>query len=308
MKTVSVIIPVYFEEGSIHKLFAALRKSEADLLTIDVALELIFVDDGSKDNTLNALIEFKKERPLTKIVKLTRNFGAINASKTGLKFVTGDCFTIIAADLQDPPELIKTMVEAWLQGAKYVVALRNKKRADPMLTRFYAALYYRLIKAFVVKDFPKGGFDIALWDKDLLQYIRDCSKNINRSLYAHWLGYTPVVLRYDRPQRAHGKSKWTFAKKFNLFMDSFLGFSILPIRLISAIGMCVSFLSFIYGIIIIIGAISGTLAVQGFATIVALVSFLLGLVIIMLGVIGEYIWRIFDEVNQRPEAVIESVY
>lgn len=308
MKTVSVVIPVYYEEASIHHLFAALRTTEADLLTIDMALELIFVDDGSKDNTLAALLAFKKERPQTKIVKLTRNFGATNASKTGLKFVTGDCFTIFAADLQDPPELIKTMVMQWQQGAKYVVALRNKKRADPFFTRMYAATYYRLIKAFVVKDFPKEGFDIALWDKDMLQYIRDCSKNINRSLYAHWLGYTPVVLRYNRPSRAHGKSKWTFSKKFNLFMDSFLGFSILPIRLISAIGICVSFLSFLYGIIIIIGAISGTFAVQGFATIVALISFLLGLVIIMLGVIGEYVWRIFDEVNHRPEAVIETVY
>ncbi len=308
MKKVSVVIPVYFEEKSIHTLFEELRKMESGLTNLGLELELIFVDDGSQDNTVKMLLDLKKDRPETRIIKLTRNFGAINASKTGLKFVTGDCFTIIAADLQDPPHLIVEMAEKWLNGSKYIICTRNKKRADPLMTRIFASLYYRLIRLFVVKDFPKGGFDMAMWDKEMLPYIRDCSKNINRSLYAHWLGYKAEIINYNRPVRKNGKSKWTLGKKFNLFLDSFLGFSILPIRLISAIGICVSFLSFIYGIIIIIGAISGTLAVQGFATIVTLISFLLGLVIIMLGVIGEYIWRIFDEVNQRPEAIIDEVY
>ena len=152
------------------------------------------------------------------------------------------------------------------------------------------------------------GYDLALMDRVFLPHLRNSAKNINPYLFAYWLGFKPEVIHYQRKERSHGTSRWTFSKKVKLFLDSLLGFSIVPIRAISGIGILVSMISFSYGLFIVINALLGRTDVAGFATIVALISFLLGLMIVMLGVIGEYIWRIFDEINQRPESVIEEIY
>lgn len=181
-------------------------------------------------------------------------------------------------------------------------------RHDPATTKLYASIYYWLVRLFVIKDYPRGGFDIILLDKALVPYIRDSSKNINTSLLSYWLGFKPLVLEYERPERVHGKSRWTFAKKLTYFIDSILGFSVVPIRIISLIGVIVSLVSFAYGTYILLFALIGVRDVPGFPTLVALISFLLGLIIVMLGIIGEYIWRIFDEVTKRPEVVIDEVY
>ena len=199
------------------------------------------------------------------------------------------------------------MAKLWLNGEKYIIAVRAKKRKDPFTSRVYAKLYYILINLFVMKSFPKNGFDVAMWDASILEYLKNTSKNINRSLFSHWLGFKPFEIEYERQERKLGKSGWTFSKKWKLFLDSILGFSVIPIRFISFIGMCVSFLSFGYGILILIGGITGRISEPGFATVTSLITFLLGLVIVMLGVIGEYLWRIFDEVNKRPESVIEEI-
>jgi dolichol-phosphate mannosyltransferase len=160
----------------------------------------------------------------------------------------------------------------------------------------------------VVKDYPRGGFDVALMDAALLPYLRDSSKNINTPLFAYWLGFEPEVIVYERQKRLHGKSRWSFSKKLKFFIDSIWGFSVVPIRLISFLGLLVSIASFTYGLVIAVNAIRGKISVQGFPTIVALISFLLGMVLFTLGIIGEYVWRIFDEVNKRPESVIEEIF
>ncbi|OBK96584.1 glycosyl transferase [Mycobacterium asiaticum] len=307
MKTVSVVVPVYYNAESLPLLFAELQKVEHALHERDCAMELIFVDDGSGDESMIELLKIKQQRPDTQVVKLARNFGAVHSSKVGLNYVTGDCFMWLAADLQDPPELVVEMTDQWLAGSKFVIALRES-RVDPPLTRLFAAVYHWLVRAMISKDYPKGGFDIALMDAALVPYIRDSSKNINTALLAYWLGYKPATLYYERRERPHGKSRWTFAKKLTYFIDSILGFSVLPIRLISMLGFIVSLLSFGYGLYIVAGTVFGGRVVAGFATLVALISFLLGAVMIILGIIGEYIWRIFDEVTTRPEVVVEHVY
>jgi len=241
------------------------------------------------------------------VIKLTRNFGAVHASKTGFRYVTGDCFIILAADLQDPPELILKMVDHWLQGSKFVICTRNS-RQDPLLSKLFARIYYQLLRFFVDKNYPKGGFDLALMDQSLLSFLVNSGKNIYTPLYAYWLGFKPVIIQYDRAKRIHGKSRWTFFKKLSAFFDALLGFSIFPIRFISIIGVFLSIASFIYGSVIVINALLGNAVLPGFPTIVALVSFLLGLIIVMLGIIGEYLWRTFDEVNSRPESVIDEIY
>lgn len=307
MKKVSVIVLVYYNEESLPLLFSELVKVENQLGRQDLELELIFVDDGSGDASLNELLKIKKQRESTKVIKLTRNFGGIHALKTGLQFLTGDCFIVLAADLQDPPELIPEMVQLWQQGAKYVLCARED-RMDPLWAKLFAKIYYWLLRLFVLQDYPPGGYDLALMDRVFLPFLRNSAKNINPYLFAYWLGFKPEIIPYQRKERSHGHSRWTVSKKVKLFLDSLLGFSIVPIRAISAIGILVSLVSFSYGLFIVINALLGRTEVRGFATIVVLISFLLGLMIVMLGLIGEYIWRIFDEINKRPESVIEEIF
>jgi polyisoprenyl-phosphate glycosyltransferase len=304
--TLSVVVPVYFNEPSLPALFEALLEVEAGLRERNLQLELIFVDDGSRDGSLAVLRDIKRRRPATKVVKLTRNFGAVHASKTGMRFVTGDCFLILAADLQDPPELILEMADLWRKGAKFVVCVRQDREDSPASVLF-SRLYYRLIRLFVVRDYPPGGYDVALMSREFLPYMLDSAKNVNTALFAYWLGFEPVRISYTRRKRLHGKSRWTFLKRVKFFLDSILGFSIVPIRLISLFGALVSLASFSYGTLIAVNALRGLGSAPGFPTLVVILSFLLGVVIMMLGVIGEYLWRIFDEVSRRPEAVIDEI-
>jgi len=307
MKKISIIIPVYFNAESLTELHGELVALEEKLRTINMELQLIFIDDGSLDNSLEKLLEIKDIDSRVKIVKHTRNFGSNHAVKTGLRFVTGDCFSVLAADLQDPPALIFEMTNRWLAGSKFVICERAS-RDDPITSKIFSKMYYKLVRALVLDDFPEGGFDLSLMDKDLLPYMVNSAKNSYVPLLAFSLGYKPDVISYHRKRRKHGKSRWTFSKKIKVFVDVMLGFSVTPIRAISAIGAVVSLMSFSYGLLIVVLAFIEGNPVAGFPTIVSLITFLLGLIILMLGVIGEYLWRIFDETNMRPEAVIEKVY
>jgi dolichol-phosphate mannosyltransferase len=307
MKVLSIIVPVYFNAGSLPHLFDELIKLESQLAEREVQLELIFVDDGSKDKSLARLLEFKERRAATKVIKLTRNFGAVHCSKTGFKFVTGDAFMILAADLQDPPELVLEMVDRWQAGSKFVICERIT-RDDPLVSKIYSKIYYKLLRGLVIRDYPEGGYDMALMDKAFLPHLVNSSKSVFTPLLAYWLGYNPDIIHYHRPAREHGKSGWTFAKKFKAFLDVMLGFSITPIRVISGIGVVIALCSFLYGGAVVTSALFHQIPVEGFATVVALVTFLLGLIIVMLGIIGEYLWRIFDETNKRPETVIEEIW
>jgi dolichol-phosphate mannosyltransferase len=265
------------------------------------------VDDGSGDGSLAELRRIKDARPATVVVKLTRNFGAVPAIRTGLRYVSGDAFAFLAADLQDPPSLVVEMADRWLAGSKFVIAERET-RDDPALSRLFSRVYYYLLRKLVLPGYPAGGFDLALMDKAMLAPLRDSAKSAFLPLLAYWLGYQPSVIRYSRRPRLHGKSRWTLRKKFRAFLDVMLGFSVTPIRAISAVGVIVSLASFLYGAAVVIAALVGDIPVPGFSTLVALVTFLLGLIILMLGVIGEYLWRIFDESNRRPEAVVDEVH
>lgn len=307
MKKLSVVIPVYFNAPSLRELHSALIDLKQRLLPLGVALELIFVDDGSQDDSFEKLLEIKEVDNTVKLIKLTRNFGSMHAIKAGFKFVSGDCFAVLAADLQDPPDLLLEMVKRWLSGSKFVICERVS-REDPLSSKIFSSLYYKMLRLMVMKDFPKGGFDLTLMDKDMLPYMVNSAKNSYMALLAFWLGYKPDVVPYHRMERLHGKSKWTLTKKIKAFIDVMLGFSVTPIRAISTIGVFVSLASFCYGFFVIGLALYQGNPVAGFPTIVALITFLLGLIIMMLGIIGEYLWRIFDETNLRPETVIEKVY
>jgi dolichol-phosphate mannosyltransferase len=304
---VSIVIPVYFNETSLVPLARDLQEVETQLAERGLGTEVIFVDDGSLDGSLATLLEIKRGRPATRVIQLTRNFGSVHASKIGAQFMTGDCLVYLAADRQDPPRLIPLMVDRWLAGARYVICVREK-RDESWAVKIWSAWFYVLVRWLVVADFPRGGYSMALHDKALVPYLQSSSKNINPHVFAYWLGFSPAVIPYERAKSEHGRSRWTLAKKWTFMLDSLLGFSIVPIRLMSVIGLGVSLVSVAYGVMIFVNALRGRFDTRGFPTVVTLVAFLLGLVIFMLGIIGEYLWRIFDEVNRRPEAVIAEIH
>jgi polyisoprenyl-phosphate glycosyltransferase len=306
-KKLSVVVPVYFNADTLPQLMDELMTVEKQLLERSVSLELIFVDDGSGDESLARLMDIKAEHKETRVVKLTRNFGAVHCSKTGFKFVTGDAFMVIAADLQDPPSLIVEMVDRWLAGSKFIICERMS-RDDPIVSKIFSKVYYKILRTFIIRDYPEGGYDMALMDKAFLPHLINSAKSVFTPLLAYWLGYSPIVIYYNRPARKSGESRWSFSKKLASFLDVMLGFSILPIRLISGVGVVVALCSFLYGGSVVINAFFNRIPVEGFATLVSLIAFLLGLILIMLGIIGEYLWRIFDETNKRPETVIEEVW
>lgn len=306
-KTLSIIIPVYFNAASLPELFERLQTLERTLEARHTALELIFVDDGSRDDSFDVLLALRQQRPQTKLVKLTRNFGGIASSWSGFPFATGDCIAVIAADLQDPPEQILPMLDAWEQGEKLVFSHR-RSRCDPWLTRALAGVYYCLLDALAVKGFPRGGADMILMDKSLLPYVLQLGKGVNYSLYLFWLGFRVKLLPYDRAARRHGKSRWTFQKKFFYFLDTVTGFSATPLRLISAVGLLVSFLSLAYGITLILHALLQGIEVPGFVTLAVLISFSTSVIVTMLSIIGEYLWRIFEITSRHPKSVVERTY
>jgi dolichol-phosphate mannosyltransferase len=306
-RKISIVVPVYFNSGSLPDLFKAFQALKLRLAKKGLGTEFIFVDDGSGDGSLELLLRFRKGRSDTRVVKLSRNFGSIHAIKTGYQQVKGDAFTYMAADLQDPPELVEAMVDEWIKGSKFVICERIS-REDPWLSRQFSRVYYAMVRRWVIPGYPGGGFDLALMDRSLLPFMTDSSKSAYSPLLAYWLGFKPTVIPYHRRARLHGKSRWTFGKKVSAFLDVMLGFSVQPIRFMSMLGIFISLLSFAYGINVVVHALLGKVPVVGFASLASLVAFLVGLVILMLGVIGEYLWRIFEELNRRPETVIERVY
>jgi dolichol-phosphate mannosyltransferase len=306
-KTLSVIVPVYYNGQSLPSLAQEIERFERELEKREFRLELIFVNDGSGDDSLIQLLRLKTDRPATKVINLTRNFGAVSASKTGFRYVTGDVFTILSADLQDPIDQLLIMLDHWRSGAKFVVAARATRK-DPPITKFFAAIYYKIIEWMVVKDYPAGGFDLMMMDQAMLPFMVNSTSNTNPNMYAFWLGFKPVVIPYNRGERKHGKSRWTFAKKFKFLIDTVTGFSVAPLRMMSGFGVAVALASFAYGAWMILSALLFSVQVPGFVTLAVLISFFSGMILIMLGIVGEYLWRIFDAVSRKPESVVDEAY
>lgn len=305
-KKLSIVVPVYFNEPNIPDTVPQLLALGDRLPGYE--LELVFVDDGSGDNSLGALLHFQREHPSAiRIVKLTRNFGSMAAIQAGMSIATGDCVGMIAADLQDPPELFLDMVAHWERGAKAVLAVRAD-REESAAQKFFSNAYYALIRRFAIPGYPAGGFDFFLIDR---QVVRDLTrmreKNTNLMSLIFWLGYAPVMLPYVRRRRTKGKSRWTLAKKIKLFIDSFVAFSYVPIRALSLVGLLVALGAFVYAAFVLYSWAVHDIPVKGYAPMVILLALFSGMQMAMLGVLGEYLWRALDETRRRPSFVIERV-
>lgn len=306
MPTLSVVIPVY-NEPSLQKLLAELDKVRGQLKELGLGLELIFVDDGSDTrDSLNELIAYKEQQSEVRILRLARNFGSFQAIKAGFGEVSGECFAMLAADLQDPPELLVEMAKRWQAGAKFVICVRGE-RDDPLSTRFFASLYYRVIRRFAIPTFPASGYDLSLMDQIMLPHLLKASVQVNFRLLAYWLGIEPETITYKRQKRAAGETHWGLGRRINLFLESLIAFSNWPGRALASLGTLTSGLSLLALARLLWlnwNALDEALLAMG----IAFSAFLLGIGIAGLGLLAEYLYRIFNLAANKPEVVVAEKY
>lgn len=303
MNKLSLIVTVYKNEKNLIPFYEDFLVNIAPYLD---DYEIIMVNDNSPDNSWSVMQELARKDSKIKIIKLIRNFGAVAASFTGLQYSTGDCATIKAADLQEPPSLTLEMYEKWKEGSKSVIAVRES-RNDSLMTSMFSNIYYGLVRKMITKQMPKGGFDTYLIDRTIINYlVTQNDKNSPITLQLLWMGVGNEKVYYERLERKIGKSSWTFAKKFNLFMDSFVGFSYVPIRMMTIVGLLYSIISIMYAIYIFIVGMQGKIDVKGYTTLVVILSFSAGIIMFSLGILGEYIWRTLDASRNRPISIVEK--
>lgn len=310
---ISIIIPIYNEKENLNNLYNQL-KNVIHLLNDE--FEIIFVNDGSKDNSLEIMRGIAGKDGSVRILNLSRNFGHQAAISAGIARAVGDAIIIMDGDLQDPPEEIKHFIEKWKEGYDIIYAIR-KNRKENILKRIIYAMFYRFLRLISDIDIPIDSGDFCLMDRRVVNIInQNMPETIRfiRGLRAY-TGFRQVGLEYERHRRAAGKTKYTFLKLFKLALDGLLGFSIFPLKIAILLGFLIAVPSCVMGLVIFAGKIFNFTifgrtpgAVPGFTTLAIGMFFLGGVILFVLGVIGEYIGRIYYEVKKRPTYIIESEY
>jgi glycosyltransferase involved in cell wall biosynthesis len=307
MSKISIIIPCYYNELNIPVTSIELLENEKNFPE-GTEFEYVMVDDGSKDKTFEALQLFKKEHPSkVKIIKLSGNFGSYNAILAGMKYATGDCNVIIAADLQDPVTLMPKMFAHWQNGIKLVMGNRED-RDDPLISKLFAKTFQFLMKKYALPNLPKGGFDYVLFDRKLKDEVLEMDEKNSNSLYLLiWLKYEYITIPYKRMERKIGKSRWTMKKKIKLFVDSFVAFSFAPIRIITVSGFILGAVAIIYALFIVYNRLIGNISVEGWTAMMLVFLFVSAFQMIAIGILGEYLWRTLDASRKRPNYVVDKV-
>lgn len=270
--------------------------------------EIVCVNDGSRDDTLAILRDFHKRNHRIKVISLSRNFGKEAALTAGIDFATGDAVIPIDADLQDPPELIPELVERWQQGFDTVIAIRADRASDSYLKRVTANMFYRVIGRLSEVPIPSNAGDFRLLDRTVVEALSRLPerRRFMKGLYA-WVGYRPATVEYTRPPRAAGDTKWRFWGLWNLALEGIFSFTTLPLRIWTYVGLATAGMSAAYGLYIILRTILHGIDVPGYASLIVVLLFFSGMNMIGLGILGEYVGRIFSEVKQRPLYLVESV-
>lgn len=306
MPLVSIVVPVYHNAASLPPLLEKFqdlaRRNPGD------QFEFLFVDDGSKDTSWQVLNALRLEEPRMRLLKLSRNFGSNAAILAGIDRAAGDVVAVIAADLQDPPELIHDMLGHWREGKKVVLAARGK-RDDPGLTSLFADGFYWLFRKFAIATMPRRGFDFFLLDRQvcgLIRGIQEANPYIMGLIL--WLGFDPFVLEYNRKEREQrfGRSMWTFTRKIKYFIDSFAAFSYSPIRAASLLGLLLSATGVCYTAIIVLLWMFSSVTIPGWSSLMIVILLTSGFQFVMMGILGEYLWRNLDETRHRPRFIVEK--
>ncbi len=304
--TISIIAPCYNEEETIEPF---LRRIEEILAQINEPYEIVFINDGSKDNTLNVLLNAKQNFKNIRIINFSRNFGKEAALTAGLDKARGEAAIPIDVDLQDPPELIKDLVAKWREGYDVVLAKRADRTSDSFAKRVSADLFYKLNGKISNVDIPNNVGDFRLMSKRVVEALNQLPENqrFMKGLFA-WVGFKTVVIEYVREKREAGQSSFNGWKLWNFALDGITSFSTLPLRIWLYIGALVSFLSFLYGSFIILKTLIFGVDLPGYASLAVIMLFLGGIQLIGIGILGEYIGRIYSESKRRPSYIIEGEY
>ena len=309
-KLITIIIPAYNEEETLPDIISRLTKLAKRIDNYD--FEFLFVNDGSRDHTSDLLSSFAKQDPRVSYINLSRNFGKEIAVAAGIDHAQGDAAVIMDADGQEPPEVIPKMIKWWEQGYDDVYAKRNRKK-DSAVRRFTSHTYYRTLQKATRVPIQIDTGDFRLLNRRCLEALRQFreSSRQNKALFS-WIGYHKKEITYDQSDRTAGQTKWKFGllspgnSLINLAIDGFTSFTTIPLRLITVAGMVISLLTFIYIIIILFQALLGVPRIGGFNTLLIAVLFLGGIQMLSLGIIGEYIGRIFIETKGRPLYLIQN--
>jgi dolichol-phosphate mannosyltransferase len=307
VKLVSIVVPVYHNAKSLVELKE--RLTAVAERNREYEFEFVFVDDGSGDESFDVLQDLLSKDPRVRIIKLSRNFGSTPAIMAGLASSAGDAVAVLAADLQDSPELIHDMLARWRDGARVVLAVREG-RDDPGLTTLLSSIFYKLFRRFAIASMPRGGFDFFLVDRyvcDLISRIEETNTYIMGLIL--WLGFKPVEIRYRRGPRLarYGRSMWSFTRRIKYFIDSFAAFSYFPIRIASVLGMVISFLGVVYALVIIALRVVRGYQPEGWTSLMVVLLVVSGVQLFIMGILGEYLWRTLDAARRRPLFIVERV-
>lgn len=307
MKLISILIPAYNEEPVLDKLFARLANLAND--TKDYDFEFLFVNDGSKDKTLEIIKGYAETDSRVSYINFSRNFGKEIGMIAGLDHVQGDATVIIDADLQDPPELIPEMLKLWEEGYDDVYAKRRSRDGESWVKKFTSKAYYKTLQKVTHVPIQEDTGDFRLLDRRVVEAIkqfRDSQRNA-KAIFS-WVGFHKKEILYDRDPRAAGETKWNYIKLVNLALDGITSFTTAPLRISTYIGVIVSFATFVYLVFLVIRTIFFGTDLAGYPSMMAVILFLGGVQLLSLGVIGEYIGRIFNETKQRPLYLIEEYH
>jgi|AntRauTorckE5430_2_1112549.scaffolds.fasta_scaffold08436_2 dolichol-phosphate mannosyltransferase len=309
MIDVSIIIPVYFNEGSLNQTINNIYKSVVKVKN-DKVFEIIFIDDGSADNSLQEILNIKTEyKALIKVIKFTSNFGQVNAIMAGYRLAKGRCVINISADMQDPPELMVEMIDVFFNEKIPIVICVREARDENLFRKKTSNFFYYLMQKMNFSNMPIGGFDYALLSKEVVDII--CDSNESNPFWQGQIlntGYPIKFIPYVRRKREIGTSKWTFSKKIKYLIDGVLGYSYLPLRLMTIMGIFIFIAGLLYASFIFISYFFGNSPFTGWTPIMILLLLFSGLQMLFLGIIGEYLWRILDQVRNRKPYIIEKTY
>lgn len=301
---VSIVIPVYYNEDNLRPLYADIREKFINI--IDYDYEIVMVNDGSKDKSYEMMQELAAQDSNIKIISLSRNFGSHAAVLCGISHCTGDCAVIKAADLQEPTELIIEMVDSWKKGNNVVLAVRDGRDESKSQT-FFANLYYKLVQKTALPEMPDQGFDVYLIDRKVITVLENLDeKNSALTGQILWSGFKTDKVYYKRLAREIGTSKWTLKKKVRLVMDTLFSFTTLPITVVLSVGILSMFIAVIWAMVVIGYKLAGLIDVSGWTTLFILNLFSFGVIMMTLGILGEYLWRTFDASRNRPPYIIED--
>ncbi len=301
---ISVVVPMYNESEACDAFFETLIPI---LESITNDYEVICVNDGSNDDTRQVIVNAHRENHHIKLINLSRNFGKELAVTAGIEHASGNIVIPIDADLQDPPDLIPEMVERWKEGYDTVIAVRSDRRADSAFKRTSSKLFYRIIGTISDVPIPADAGDFRLIDRSVVDALKLLPERnrFMKGLFA-WVGFSQAVVEYSRPERAAGDSKWKFWQLWNLALDGIFSFTTLPLRIWTYLGVAVTIFSTLYALEVIIQTLIFGVSAPGYASLIVTILFFSGLNMIGLGILGEYIGRIFTEVKQRPLYLVES--